>query len=75
MRTTLDLDDTVLAELRHRQKREGKSLGQIASELLAVALEEEPSPPQPLRWETQEMGARVDLEDDEAVRHALDADE
>ena len=73
-RTTLDLDPTVLKELKRRRQREGKSLGQLASELLAEALAKE-APDEgsgPFSWTTQEMGARIDLEDKEAVSAALD---
>ena len=37
-RTTIDLDPAVLRELRRRGAREGKSMGQVASELLARAV-------------------------------------
>lgn len=50
MRTTLDIDDPVLRQLRKRQKGSGKSLGQVASELLAQALadkHESAAPAQP----------------------------
>ena len=40
-RTTLDLDATVLADLRRRAAAEGKSMGQVASEWLALGLQEE----------------------------------
>lgn len=72
-RTTIDLDPTVLKELKRRQALEGKTLGQLASELLASALAgETPASSQPvLVWQSAPMGARVDLEDDEAVRAAL----
>jgi len=36
-RTTLDLDALVLRELRRRGARERKSMGQVASEVLAGA--------------------------------------
>ena len=39
-RTTLDLDPTVLRELRRLGARDGKSMGQVASELLARAVAE-----------------------------------
>ena len=72
-RTTLDIDATVLRMLKRRQRVEGKSLGQIASELLAVALRAEPDPePAPFSWVSLEMGARVDLADEEAVRRAME---
>jgi len=73
-RTTIDLDPTVLRELKRRAHREGKSLGRVASEVLGAALEREapPTPPPPLAWSARPMGARVDLEDAEAVRRALE---
>ncbi len=75
MRTTIDIDDTVLAELRERRRREGRSLGQVASELLARALADTASDGrvEPLVWSSQAMGARVDLDDRDAVAAVLDA--
>lgn len=74
-RTTLDLDASVLRELRRRGEREHKSMGAVASELLAVALAEpERAEAAPLRWVSQPMGTPVvDLEDKEALRRVLDA--
>ena len=73
-RTTIDLDPSVLRELRRRSAREGKSMGQVASELLAQAVadrNELPSPP--FTWTAADLGVpRVDLEDAEAVRRALE---
>ncbi|MEO5678473.1 MAG: antitoxin [Acidimicrobiales bacterium] len=76
MRTTLDLDDSVLAELRERRQREGRTLGQVASELLAHALAATAGPlaNAPLMWASHPMGARVNLDDGDAVDAALDAD-
>ena len=72
-RTTLDIDATVLAELRRRRRAEGRTLGEVASELLSRALadEDEQGVTAPLRWKSQKMGARVDLEDKDALRRAL----
>lgn len=73
-RTTLDLDSSVLSELRRRGTRERKSMGQVASELLAHALaksDRAPSP-EPFDWISGDLGRpRIDLEDAEAVRVAL----
>lgn len=76
-RTTLDLDATVLAELRRRAGAEGKSMGQAASELLASGLVEEgPEESRPLVWASKDMGAfKIDLEDKEAVWGLLDGEE
>jgi hypothetical protein len=75
-RTTVDIDAAVLRDLKRLQKRQGKPLGRLISELVAAALtrekaaEEETSP---FTWTSRPMGARVDLEDKEAVRAALDS--
>lgn len=76
MRTTLDIDGTVLEQLRRRQRREGKSLGQLASELLAhaLAMTEDDRPAAALDWTVAPMQARVDLEDRDAVQRILDAE-
>lgn len=76
MRTRLDLDNSVLEQLNRRQRRENRSLGKLASELLATALAESEDriEPGPLTWKTQPMAARVDLEDRDAVHRILDAD-
>lgn len=73
-RTTLDIDDSVLRQLKKRQKREHKPLGQLASELLARALAAEggAQPLPPLRWTAKPLGLKVDLEDKEALRRILD---
>jgi hypothetical protein len=76
-RTTLDLDASVLSELRRRGQREGKSMGQIASELLAKGLAEGADRDVPaLQWISADLGEPlVDLEDKDAVWEALDADD
>jgi hypothetical protein len=76
VRTTIDLDSSVLAQLRERQRREGKTLGQVASELLAQALADTATADQlhPLAWTSRRMGARVDLDDRDAVAALLDTD-
>jgi plasmid stability protein len=73
-RTTLDLDASVLRELRLRAGREGKSMGQVASEVLASALREGgPKPPPAFGWRSGDLGRPlVDLEDKEAIWAILD---
>lgn len=75
-RTTIDLDPAVLRELRRRGAREGKSMGQVASELLARAIADPSDVPAPaFVWHTDRLGpALVDLEDKEAVSRLLDRD-
>ena len=74
MRTTLDLDPTVLRDLKRRAQREGKSLGRLASEVLSAALKPAIAvePPLPLAWSVRAMVAFVDLDDSEAVRRAME---
>jgi hypothetical protein len=74
-RTTLDIDSSVLRDLRDRAKAEGKSMGQLASELLArsVTTREDDDEPVPIDWISRDLGIpHVDLDDKEALRAALD---
>lgn len=73
-RTTIDLDPSVLRELRRRSPIEGRSVGQVASEILAGALAQPAETANgPLEWITGNLGkSSVDLEDEEAVRAILD---
>ncbi len=73
-RTTLDIDASVLRELRRRQQHEKKTLGELASELLAKALADEGSAqePAPLTWTSKPLGLKVDLEDKDALWAILD---
>ena len=76
MRTTLDIDDPILREVRAIHDKEGRSMGAIVSELLAEALaSRRPRARPPFRWTARRMKALVDLNDKEAVHAALDADE
>lgn len=72
-RTTLDIDTEILRDLRKRQRVEGKSLGRLVSDLLARALNSTDSekPDTAFTWRSRPMGARVDIDDKEAVRAAL----
>ena len=73
-RTTIDLDPSILRELRRRSTSEGKSMGQVASELLARAVAEPSNLPAPdFTWAAADLGLPyIDLEDPEALRRALD---
>lgn len=73
-RTTLDIDASILRELKRRQQSEKKTLGALASELLAKALAQERADeaPAPLAWTSKPLGLKVDLEDKEAVWAILD---
>lgn len=74
-RTTIDLDPSVLRQLKRRSRQERKSMGQIASELLArgLAQREVVGPARSPEWHGWDLGKpRIDLEDKEAVRAALE---
>lgn len=76
-RTTIDIDDTVLAELRELQRREGRTLGSLTTELLAGALTARRrgngTPRPAFTWITRPMGTpRVDVDSAAAVQAFLD---
>lgn len=78
MRTTIDLDEPLLRDLKRIQKVEGKSLGRLVSELIAQALSARKSRANvraSFQWTSRPMGARVDLADKEAVHALLNRDE
>lgn len=73
MRTTIDIEDAVLKDLRAIQRREGGTLGSLVSRLLADALGRQAKRPvASLQWSSQPMQALVDLSDKELVYSILD---
>lgn len=75
MRTTVDIADPILSEVRAMHEREGRSMGAIVSELLAEALGHRRSSRKapPFTWTSRPMKALLDLEDKESVYAVLDA--
>ena len=77
MRTTVDIAEPILREVKSIHEKEGRSMGDIVSELLADALVRRrlsaPSRPA-FRWTARPMKARVNLADKDAVLATLDAD-
>ncbi|HUF08405.1 MAG TPA: hypothetical protein VMO47_03725 [Rhodothermales bacterium] len=71
-RTTINIDATVLAQLKKRSRLEGKSIDEIVSEVLARNLSHADQDPGRLEWATRKMGARFDLGDGEHLRDVLD---
>lgn len=73
-RTTVDIDASVLRELKKRQERERKTLGQLISELVAKAIETEnkTASTSPFAWVEKDLRPRVDLEDKDALWSILD---
>ncbi len=77
MRTTVNIDDPILRELKAIQQKGGKSLGRLISDLLAQALGARKSakaPGRPAKWISRRMGARIDLADHEALYAAMEND-
>ena len=75
MRTTVNIDDPILKELKALQRKEGKSLGRLISDLLGIALSERKSAKKTGRsasWISKPMGARIDLADREALYATMD---
>lgn len=74
MRTTINIATPVFKELKALRDKEGGTLGEIVSRLLAEALKtrrvsmERPE----FEWESKPMHARLDLDDKEAVYAILD---
>ena len=75
-RTTIDIDDPILKEIRAIQKREGRSMGKIVSQLLAEALiQQQTSAKSPrFKWISRPMRSLVDLADKDEVYRILDRD-
>lgn len=78
MRTTVDIDQPILNDLKRLQKREGKSLGRLMSDLLAEALgrrrTKRAEPPPPFTWNTTRGRPLVDLADKDGIYEILDAE-
>ena len=77
MRTTIDLDAPILKDLKELQQLEGKSLGRLASDLLAQAIRDrrdamhQAAEPQ-FNWITSAMGAKIDLSDKNLLLDSID---
>ena len=76
MRTTIDIDTPILKDLKRLQRREGKSLGRLVSDLLAQSLATsrlaEGVAAPAFNWQSRSMGAKIDLSDKQALRDAMD---
>lgn len=75
MRTTIDIDDPILRDLKRLQQREGKSLGRLVSDLLAQSLASQRKArtmAPTFAWISRPMAARVDLADKHALLDSMD---
>lgn len=74
MRITIDVDDPIFLKLKELQRRDGRSLGRLVSDLLAQTLSTEavrPAAPRCFVWIAKPLGPRIDLEDKDAIRNAM----
>lgn len=72
----MDLAKPVLEELKALQKKEGRTLGELASQILAEGLREKQrsrveAVPRKFHWCSQPLGPKVNLSDKEAVYRAM----
>ena len=68
----MDIDATILHELKERARAEGKSAGEMASLLLAAVLKTPAREAPAFVWRTQPMKELVDLQDTVRVWQLLD---
>jgi len=76
MRTTLNLDDALMRNLKRRAAETGRTLTSLVEEAIGSLLdgETEPTPDYRLRWVIVEGGARpgIDLSDRDALMDLMD---
>ena len=73
MRTTIDIDDPILRQVKKLSRERKASLGRVVSDLLGRALEAEEEPAAAdLDFVVREMSPRYDLDDREALLDAMD---
>ncbi len=76
MRTTINIDDPILRDLKRLQKRGGQSLGRLVSDLLAQALSVSQAhglaAAPAFSWSSRAMGAKLDLSDKQALLDVMD---
>jgi len=73
-RTTINIDDPILKEIKGLQNKEGRAIGKIISQLLVEALAQRKTPKETpkLEWISRPMHNLVNLSDKEAVYFILD---
>ena len=76
MRTTLNLDDSLMRNLKHRAAETGRTLTSLVEEAIRSMLDRETRPESDyrLRWVVVEGGARpgIDLTDRDALMDLMD---
>jgi hypothetical protein len=73
-RTTIDIETPVLEEIRKFQKKDGRSISRIISQLLAEALvnKKAKTPSPSLKWTSRPMKALINLSDKDTLYRILD---
>jgi hypothetical protein len=73
-RTTIDIDNPILKEIKNLQKKDGRSIGKIVSQLLAEALNQHKTTAKAhrVKWASRSMGALLDLSDKDTLYKILD---
>ena len=73
-RTTIDIENPILTAVKNLQKKDGRSISKIVSQLLAEALAQRKykAIASRFKWRTRRMGALIDLSDKDAVYKILD---
>jgi len=73
-RTTIDIENPILMEVKNLQKNDGRSIGKIVSQLLSEALAQRKNKAKAPRfkWRSRRMAALVDLSDKDALYKILD---
>ena len=76
-RTTIDIDNPILNEIKNLQKKDGRSIGKIVSQLLAEALDQHNTTIKAhrLKWASRPMGALLDPSDKDPIYKFLDKSE
>ena len=78
MRTTVDIDDPILDEVKRKAAAEGISLGKAVSRYLAEALANHPdteADPPCFTWHSAALSAQINFADKDALYSALDKDD
>ena len=73
-RTTINIDPTVLRQVKRLASSQRKTLTQVVSELLvdALAKQDKDVPEARLSWKAKSMRARIDLANKDAIYEVLD---
>jgi hypothetical protein len=73
-RTTIDIDNPILKEIKNLQKKDGQSIGKIVSELLAEAFNRRniTAKAHHLKWAARPMRALLNLSDKDTLHKFLD---